>query len=750
MLVLGLGWFPDQAGGANRYVRELVEHSGPETAAVVVGPAVNAPARVRAVATHDAPLLTRVVAYTRAARAMARDADVVDAHFALYAFVPVVLGIARRRTLIVHFHGPWADEAARTGSTSRLAARARRFVERTVYRRASVVITLSTAFADLVVTRYGVDPARVRVSAPGVDTARFAPGDQAAARTRLGLPATGWFVVAARRLVPRAGVDILVRAAAELAGDPDGGSGDPPPVTVVIAGAGPESDALRTLAEELAAPVRFLGEISDSDLVDLYRAADVAVVPSRSLEGFGLVVLEALACGTPVVVSEVDGLTEAVNGLPHDLVVAPGDVGALAARLRAARVGAQPLPSSAECRAHAERFPWSAVVDAQRALTSGPLRVVFVDHTASRSGGEIAMVRLIVALQPGVAAHVLLLEDGPIADDLRAVGACVEILAMAESTRGLSRERVTPTTLPFAAIAASGSTTVALARRLRALRPDAVHANSLKAGVLVGPAARAVGVPLVWSVRDRLADDYLPRSAAALARWCVRVFPAAVIANSDTTRATVGAGAKVVTIPDPYDAPESPGIGDPHAGLRVVMIGRIAPWKGQDVVLDAFAAAFPDGDASLVIVGAALFGEDEFERSLPTRATVLGIADRVTFTGFVDDVAGVLAGADIAVHASVIPEPHGQVVIEAMAAGVPVIAAAAGGPAEIITDGVDGMLVAPGDVDALARALERLAADAALRAELRVGGRRRAQDYRGAVIAPRVAALYRAVLSGDR
>ena len=126
------------------------------------------------------------------------------------------------------------------------------------------------------------------------------------------------------------------------------------------------------------------------------------------------------------------------------------------------------------------------------------------------------------------------------------------------------------------------------------------------------------------------------------------------------------------------------------------------------------------------------------------------MADRVTFAGFVDDVAGVLAGADIAVHASVIPEPHGQVVVEAMAAGVPVIAAAAGGPAEIVTDGVDGVLVPPGDVAALANALTRLAADARLRTELGAAGRRRADAYRGAVIAPRIAAVYHSVLSEHR
>ena len=287
VLILGLGWFPDQAGGANRYVRELVEHSGPSTFAVVVGPAADAPARVRGVSNHDAALPTRLVAYFRAARALARDADVVDAHFALYAFVPVLLGIARGRRLIVHFHGPWADEAARTGSRSRLVASARRFVERTVYRRASVVITLSSAFADLVVSRYGVDRSRVRVIAPGVDTVRFAPGDQATARTNLGLPVTGFLVVTARRLVPRAGVDVFVRAAAELTRswnlDVEGGA----PLTVVVAGTGPEATALRVLATDLDAPVQFLGEISDDALVDLYRAADVAVVPSRASRDTG-------------------------------------------------------------------------------------------------------------------------------------------------------------------------------------------------------------------------------------------------------------------------------------------------------------------------------------------------------------------------------------------------------------------------------------------------------------------------------
>ena len=104
--------------------------------------------------------------------------------------------------------------------------------------------------------------------------------------------------------------------------------------------------------------VRFLGKVSDGDLVAAYRAADVAVVPSVSLEGFGLVVLEALACGTPVVGTSVHGLPEALEGLDPTLLVPPRDAEVLAARLSEMLVGDEPTPSAPQCRAYAEGYAW--------------------------------------------------------------------------------------------------------------------------------------------------------------------------------------------------------------------------------------------------------------------------------------------------------------------------------------------------------------------------------------------------------
>ena len=129
-------------------------------------------------------------------------------------------------------------------------------------------------------------------------------------------------------------------------------------------------------------------------------------------------------------------------------------------------------------------------------------------------------------------------------------------------------------------------------------------------------AARLAGVPVVWHVRDRVAEDYIPPAAVRLVRALVRRLASAVIANSDATLATLDghAPANSWVIPasvEPSPLPRSPG---PHTTFG--MLGRIAPWKGQDLFLRAFAEAFPDGDETAVLIGAPMFGEEEYERSL--------------------------------------------------------------------------------------------------------------------------------------
>jgi len=249
-------------------------------------------------------------------------------------------------------------------------------------------------------------------------------------------------------------------------------------------------------------------------------------------------------------------------------------------------------------------------------------------------------------------------------------------------------------------------------------------------------------------VHDRIAGDYLSPRAARLVRSAARRLPQAVIANSRTTLDTLGPlGCASAVCPPPIEqaaVEHVPGNGS----LRVGMVGRIAPWKGQHVFVEAFARAFPAGPERAVVVGAPLFGagEERYLEDVRDLGERLGLDGRLELTGFRDDVGAELAGLDVLVHASTLPEPFGQVVAEGMAAGLPVVAAAAGGPAELVESGVNGLLYPPGDVEALAGALRTLAADPALRARLGAAARERTRELSPERAAASVLAVYRQVV----
>ena len=164
----------------------------------------------------------------------------------------------------------------------------------------------------------------------------------------------------------------------------------------MIAGEGPLRDQL---AEQIRAlgigdSVQLLGQISDKALVDLYRAADVGVVPTLVHEGFGLIVAEAASCGTPSIVTDVGGLPEAIGGLDRSLIVPPNDAEALSERLLRAALNLE-LPSRSETLNFAERFGWADVAARHLKLYDRLLqqredprhKVVYLDHIAQLSGG---------------------------------------------------------------------------------------------------------------------------------------------------------------------------------------------------------------------------------------------------------------------------------------------------------------------------------------------------------------------------
>lgn len=371
------------------------------------------------------------------------------------------------------------------------------------------------------------------------------------------------------------------------------------------------------------------------------------------------------------------------------------------------------------------------------------MRVVFVGHSAAPGGAELSLLALLPHLD--VDRHVILGAEGPLVERFRAT-ASTEVLPLQGHAKTLTI--TTGTGLRGAGPALLSLTTQALplATRLRELRPDLVHANTLRAGIYGCLAARLAGIPVVWHLRDRISPDYLDASTARAVLHALRLLPHHVIANSRSTAAFVPPGRPVTIIPSPLSSASQPTSRRHRGPTLFGLASRLAPWKGQEDFLRAFAAAFPGGDQRAIILGSPQFGDDTFARHLANVTHELGLQERVALTGHRADVLHELAAVDVLVHCPRIPEPFGRIIIEGLASGATVLARGDGGPAEIITSGYDGLLYDPVRPGALVDAMRLLDADAPLRLRLADAGRTTARTYAPEPLAAQVMQVYQQVL----
>lgn len=363
-LLIGSEWLPNRAGGLNRYFHGLVHAVGraglPASGLVTfLRPGQHGPIPLTAMADEGAGPWERLNGVRHQARiALDRGVALANPHFALYAW-PWVRDLPRGVPLIVSFHGPWADEmlAERSDLAARLKAALARTMERHVYRRADACITLSAAFAEVLAQRYSVQLDRIRVVAGGADLSPFlnAPG-RAEARRRMGWPEERRIVLAIRRLTRRVGLELLIDAASQV-------RRECPNVLILIGGSGPLTGELeaRIEAAGLGDTVRLLGFVPEDLLPPAYAAADVSVLPSVALEGFGLALVESMAAGTPAVGAPVGGIPEVLHPFEPRLIAEAVDAAAIASALSGVLSGRIAAPDPDACRAYAQRFGWETV-----------------------------------------------------------------------------------------------------------------------------------------------------------------------------------------------------------------------------------------------------------------------------------------------------------------------------------------------------------------------------------------------------
>jgi glycosyltransferase involved in cell wall biosynthesis len=375
------------------------------------------------------------------------------------------------------------------------------------------------------------------------------------------------------------------------------------------------------------------------------------------------------------------------------------------------------------------------------------LKILYLNPAGNVGGAERVMIDMLASLRmahPDWQLEVIAAAPGALIKEVETLGVKAKVVAFPRSLARLGDAAAGGPAgnqnrrLALAArLAAALPAAMLYARRLRQAimqaSPDLIHTNGFKMHVL-GARAATTSIPSVWHLHDfvssrplmsRLLRAHVGRCASAIAVSC------SVAAD---VRTVLGAKVPIATIHNAIDLErfkvQGPRLNlDQRAGLaaaegdvvRVGLVATMARWKGHEVFLRAIAELPRALPLRAYVIGGPQYETGGSEASLAELrrlAETLALKDRLGFTGFISDVPAALHALDIVVHASTEPEPFGLVIAEAMACGKATVVSAAGGAAEVVTDGTDALTYRPGDTATLARLISLLVSDQVLRQKL--------------------------------
>lgn len=361
LTLVGMGWFLDQPGGLNRYVHGLTQQLAEAGDRTHLSCVSNQPAfdqnqlQFSPLTSLQASLPQRLWQFRQNFH-LDPNTAAINLHFALYS-LPILHRLPQNLPITFTFHGPWASEGQEEHQRS-ANVRLKKWIEQRVYNRCDRFITLSQAFADILHRDYSIPYNKIHIIPGGINTQDFRFDlTRQQARDRLNFPQDRPILFTPRRLVHRMGIDKLLQALVTV-------QQQVPNVWLAVAGKGPQRQALEQQSQALglADNVKFLGYVPDEDLPICYQAANLTVVPSQALEGFGLILLESLASGTPVLSTPVGGMPEVLRPFDENLVTADIGVEAIGDRLLQFLTGELTLPNREACRTYAvENYDWKII-----------------------------------------------------------------------------------------------------------------------------------------------------------------------------------------------------------------------------------------------------------------------------------------------------------------------------------------------------------------------------------------------------
>ncbi len=387
------------------------------------------------------------------------------------------------------------------------------------------------------------------------------------------------------------------------------------------------------------------------------------------------------------------------------------------------------------------------------------MKVLFVHSSDELYGSDVSLLELVRRLpRRSVEPLVVLPTDMPYKGDLRQALSEAGVPYLRMDIAVLRRVYMNPFGLMKFSYRLVRST-VALRRLIKREGFDLVHSNT---GAVWGGglAARWAGVPHVWHVREIVEK---PEALGHLMAWQVVTFSSRIIAISGAVASHITdlnphGSEKISVIPNAVDTERfSPAVvgsdlrrewGIAPDEMLVGVVGRVHPWKGQDMLIEAMPLVLKRVDkVRFVIVGDVTPDRVSLREDLRRRAEELGISGKLIWAGYRKDIPKVMAALDVLVVPSTSPEPFGRTILEAAACGTPVVATAHGGPLEIVKEGVTGLLIPPKDPAALAVAIIQMAEEPEWRERMGKAGRAEVlENYSVDKYVDKVLAVYEEVL----
>ncbi|NJN10869.1 MAG: glycosyltransferase family 4 protein [Richelia sp. RM2_1_2] len=336
------------------------------------------------------------------------------------------------------------------------------------------------------------------------------------------------------------------------------------------------------------------------------------------------------------------------------------------------------------------------------------MKILFLDQSGKPGGAELCLIDIAKPYQNN--CLVGLFADGSFKDLLEKNQIPVQVLTN-QKIQVKKESSLTQGLASITQLAPLITKVVKIARNY-----DLIYANTQKALVVGAIASFLSGRPLVFHLHDILSPEHFSQTNRRIAVTLANRAKL-VIANSQASKkAFIEAGGKAELVKIVYNGFDPQNYLNQESQIKqlrqklelddkfiVGHFSRLAPWKGQHILIEALAKCPPE--VVVILVGDALFGEQDYVKQLHQQIDELQLQNRVKFLGFRHDIPQLMAACDLVAHTSTAPEPFGRVIVEAMLSGTPVVAAASGGAIELVQSGINGFLSTPGNPQELTKVI---------------------------------------------